>query len=313
VNILVTGGAGFVGSHLCDSLVASGHFVTCLDDFSTGSIWNIRHLLDSSHFRLAKGSILDRDLLDKIIRDVEVVYHLAAQVHVDRSYVEPELTYDVNVKGTQNILELCRWHRTKSVIYASTSEVYGTAQTENISENHPLDAPHPYGASKIAADRMCYAYARTFGMPIQIVRCFNLYGPRQKHFGYGGVISLFMRRAMRGEPLIIYGDGKQSRDYTYIADAIAFYRLMLESEYGSGPFNVGTGEDVTINYLASEIISLCDNKSYPVHDKERPSEVKRLCCDNSKAKNAGWRPLTPLYCGLRNLYEWFKSNGTDPR
>jgi UDP-glucose 4-epimerase len=160
---------------------------------------------------------------------------------------------------------------------------------------------------------MCFAYARTFGMPIQIVRCFNLYGPRQKHFGYGGVISLFMRRAMRGEPLIVYGDGKQSRDYTYITDAVGFYRVLLDNWLNDKPFNAGTGQDITINELAGKINDICGTKSIIVHTKERPSEVKRLCCDNRQAMETGWEPLVSLDDGLRNLYEWFKTNGTDPR
>lgn len=314
MNILVTGGAGFVGSHLCDALIEKGHFVTCLDDFSTGSIWNIRHLLDRTNFRLAKGSILDKSLLDKILCETNVVYHLAAQVHVDRSYVEPELTWDVNVKGTQNILEGCRWHRVNHVIFASSSEVYGTSQCEKMDENHPLEAPHPYGASKIAADRMCYSYAKTYKMPVDIVRCFNLYGPRQKDFGYGGVISLFMRKAIIGEPLTIYGDGEQSRDYTYVTDAVAFYTGLLGGcIVNDGPWNVGIGTDVSINRLAETINTICDRDSLIIHTDARPSEVIRLCCNNGKALKMGWRPRVGLEDGLISLYKWFKQNGTDPR
>jgi len=313
MNILVTGGAGFVGSHLCEALISRKHFVTCLDDFSSGSIWNIRHLLDNQDFRLAKGNILDRPFLDKILCETDVVYHLAAQVHVDRSYVEPELTYDVNVKGTQNILELCRWHRIKKMVYASSSEVYGTAQCDAISEDHPLDAPHPYGASKIAADRMCFAYAKTFKMPIVIVRCFNLFGPRQKDFGYGGVVSLFMRRAMRGEPLIVYGDGEQSRDYTYISDAVDFYKGLI-AETTIGPWNVGTGVDVTINTVASMINQICGGASQIVHAPTRPGEVKRLCCDSLRARESmDWTPKVNFNDGLIALHKWFQDNGTEPR
>lgn len=314
MNILVTGGAGFVGSHLCEALIRLNHFVTCLDDFSTGSIWNIRHLLDNTNFRLAKGSILDRIMLDKILCETNVVYHLAAQVHVDRSYVEPELTYDVNVKGTQNILEGCRWHRVNHVIYASSSEVYGTAKCYKMAEDHPLEAPHPYGASKIAADRMCFSYAMTYKMPVDIVRCFNLYGPRQKDFGYGGVISLFMRKAMRGEPLVIYGDGEQSRDYTYVTDAVEFYTRLLDGIIvNDGPWNVGTGIDFSINELAERINTVCGMKSLIIHAEPRPSEVIRLCCENTHALEMGWRPKLNLESGLKALREWFRQNGTEPR
>jgi hypothetical protein len=155
MKMLITGGAGFIGSHLCDKYTKEGHSVFCLDNFMSGNLMNIRHLLDCRNFKLIKGDIRDFNLLEKIMCGVDVVFHLAAQVHVDRSYIEPQLTYDVNVIGTQNILEVARLYDAKKVIYTSTSEVYGSAQYVPIDEQHPLNAPHPYGASKIAADRIC--------------------------------------------------------------------------------------------------------------------------------------------------------------
>lgn len=311
MKILVTGGAGFVGSHLCEGLINQGHYVTCLDDLSSGSIWNIRHMLDHSLFRFANGSILDQALVDKVVADAEIVYHLAAQVHVDRSYIEPELTFDVNVKGTQLLLERSRWHRIAQFIYASSSEVYGTAQYAPMDEKHPLDAPHPYGASKIAADRLCFSYAKTYRMPITIVRCFNLFGPRQKDFGYGGVISLFMRKALREEPLVVFGKGLQSRDYLYVTDAVEFYIRAFNSRLHVGPWNVGTGNEVTVNDLADAIIARCGCKSKRVHIEPRQSEVLRLCCDPALARSAGWAPMVSLNEGLDLLYRWFQRNGTD--
>jgi UDP-glucose 4-epimerase len=218
MKLLITGGAGFIGSHLCEKYVKEGHTVICLDDFMSGNLTNIRHLLDYRNFKLVKGDIRNFDLLEKVMQDVDVVFHLAAQIHVDRSYIEPKLTYEVNVIGTQNVLEVARIHDAKRVIHASTSEVYGSAQHVPIDEHHPLNAPHPYGASKIAGDRMCYAYIKTYGMDISILRLFNVFGPRQRDFGYGGVISIFTRRVLSNIPPIIYGNGLQTRDYTYIAD-----------------------------------------------------------------------------------------------
>src|SRR4030043_16005 len=153
MRMLITGGAGFIGSHLCDFFVARGERVVCLDNFFTGSITNIRHLLDKRNFKIIKGDVRDRELLDKQTRDVDAILHLAAQIHVDRSYIEPELTWDVNVRGTQNVLESARVNDVPHVIFASSSEVYGSAISDQpITENHPLNAPHPYGASKIAGD-----------------------------------------------------------------------------------------------------------------------------------------------------------------
>ena len=156
MKILITGGAGFIGRHLCEKYVEAGHNVICLDNFMAGNISNIRPLTHERNFKLIKGDIRDFDLMEKIMPGVDVIFHLAAQIHVDRSVVEPKTTYEINVIGTQNVLESARMYDVKKIIYASTSEVYGSAQYAPIDEKHPLAAPHPYGASKIAADRMCY-------------------------------------------------------------------------------------------------------------------------------------------------------------
>ena len=317
MKILITGGAGFIGSHLCEKYSKEGHTVLCLDNFMSGNLTHIRHLLDYRNFKLVKGDIRDFDLLEKIMRDVDVVLHLAAQIHVDRSYIEPKLTYDVNVMGTQNVLEVARMYDAKKVIHASTSEVYGSALYVPIDEKHPLNAPHPYGASKIAADRMCYAYIQTYGMDISIVRLFNVFGPRQRDVGYGGVISIFTRRVLSNVPPIIYGDGTQTRDYTYIKDAVRAYDLVLNhNEPITEPINFGTGKEVSINDLADKIIELCGKKGEiePVHVEPRIGEVKRLIADATKAKNMlGWEPKYKLEKGLKEFIQWYKNYGFEER
>ena len=317
MRILITGGAGFIGSHLCEKYTKEGHTVICLDNFMSGNLTNIRHLLDYRNFKLIKGDVRDFDLLEKVMRDVDVVFHLAAQIHVDRSYIEPKLTYEVNVMGTQNILEVARMYDAKKVIHASTSEVYGSAQHVPIDENHPLDAPHPYGASKIAADRMCYAYIQTYGMNISIIRLFNIFGPRQRDLGYGGVISIFTRRVLSNIPPIIYGDGMQTRDYTYIKDAVRAYDLVLNhNEPITEPINFGTGNEVSIIDLANKIVDLCGKKGNikPVHVEPRIGEVKRLIADATKAKNMlGWEPKYSLEEGLKDFIQWYKNYGFEER
>ena len=200
MKMLITGGAGFIGSHLCEKYTKEGHKVLCLDNFMNGNLMNIRHLLGYRNFKLVNGDIRDSDLLEKVMPNTDVVFHLAAQIHVDRSIVEPKLSYEINVLGTQNVLEAARVYDVQKVINTSTSEVYGSAQYVPIDENHPLDAPHPYGASKIAADRMCFAYIQTYGMDITIMRPFNAFGPKQKDFGYGGAISIFINRVLKDLP-----------------------------------------------------------------------------------------------------------------
>ncbi len=317
MKIMITGGAGFVGSHLCDKYTREGHTVLCLDNFMNGNLMNVRHLLDFRNFKLIKGDIRDFNLLEKLMPDVDVIFHLAAQIHVDRSYIEPRLTYDVNVMGTQNILEAARIHDAKKIIFASSSEVYGSAQYAPIDENHPLNAPHPYGASKIAADRMCNAYINTYGMNINITRLFNLYGPRQKDIGYGGVISIFTRRVLSNIPPIIYGDGLQTRDYTYISDAIKAYDLILNhNEPIKEPLNFGNGTEVPILDIANMIIDLCGKSGTiePVHIEPRIGEVKRLIADATRARNLlGWEPEYSLEEGLKSFIQWYRNYGFEER
>lgn len=310
MKILITGGAGFIGSHLCEKYTKEGHTVLCLDNYMNGNLTNIRHLLNYRNFKLINGDIRDFDLLEKITRDIDAVFHLAAQIHVDRSIIESKMTYDINVLGTQNILEVARTYDVEKVIHASTSEVYGSAQYAPIDEKHPLDAPHPYGASKIAADRMCFAYSETYGMNICVMRSFNLFGPRQKDSGYGGAISLFTKRVLSNMPPIIYGDGEQTRDYTYVEDIVDAYDLILNNKPQKEPINFGTGKEIKIIDLAKEIIKLCGKEGNiePVHVEQRPGEVKRLVADVSKAKEfLGWEPKHTIEEGLAKFIDWYKN------
>lgn len=316
MRILITGGAGFIGSYLCEKYTKEKHTVLCLDNFLSGNLLNVRHLLDYRNFNLIKGDIRDCDFLERIIRDVDVIFHLAAQIHVDRSYVEPRLTYEINVMGTQNILEVARIYDVKKIIHASTSEVYGSAQYVPIDEKHPLDAPHPYGASKIAADRMCNAYVITYGMNIAIPRFFNIFGPRQRDIGYGGVISIFTRRVLNNMPPVIFGDGLQTRDYTYIEDAVRAFDLILNRESRLEPTNIGTGKEVSIIDLANSIIDLCGKKGKikPVHVEPRIGEVQKLIADATKAKKIlGWKPKYDFKEGLRAFIQWYKRYGQEER
>ncbi|HQE92298.1 MAG TPA: GDP-mannose 4,6-dehydratase [Anaerolineae bacterium] len=317
MKLLITGGAGFIGSHLCEKYTQAGHTVVCLDNFLSGNLMNVRHLLDYRNFKLVKGDIRDFDLLEKLMRDVEVVFHLAAQVHVDRSYIEPRLTYDINVLGTQNVLEAARLYDTRKIIYASSSEVYGSALQVPINELHPLNAPHPYGASKIAADRMCYAYIQTYGMDITIVRSFNVFGPRQRDLGYGGVISIFTRRVLSNVPPMIYGDGRQTRDYTYVEDTVNAYDLILHHpDPIPEPINFGTGSEISILDLATMIIEFCGKKGQiePVYVGPRIGEVNRLIADATKARQLlGWVPTYTFETGLQAYIEWYKKYGFDEK
>lgn len=250
----------------------------------------------------------DYDLLEILMRGVNAVVHLAAQIHVDRSIIEPRLIYDINVLGTQNVLEVARLYEVEKVVHVSTSEVYGSAEYAPKNEDRPLNAPHPYGASKIKADRMCYAYIETYGMNVCIMRPFNLYGPRQRDSGYGGAISIFTKRVLSGMPPIIYGDGTQTRDYTYVDDIVRAYDLILNHPTPiREPVNFGTGTDVRIVDLANRIIELCGRDFAPVHVEERPGEVTRLVADISRARALGWEPQYTIEDGLARFIDWYRN------
>jgi UDP-glucose 4-epimerase len=311
-KVLITGGAGFIGSHLCERCVSKGHAVVCLDNSLNGSLGNIRPLLNQEKFKLVNGDVRDINLMEKIVSSgINSIVHLAAQIHVDRSIIEPKETYEANVLGTLNVLELARRYDIEKVIYASTSEVYGSAQYTPMDEKHPLDPMHPYGASKLAADRMCHAYIKTYGANICIVRLFNTFGPRQKDTGYGGAISIFAKRVLSDRPPIIYGDGKQSRDYLYVDDAVNAYEMILDSKEHIGePINFGTGKDVAILTIANRIIELFGKKGKikPVHVAPRPGEVRKLVADNKKAKGLlGWQPKHRFDEGLKSFVDWYRN------
>lgn len=311
MKILITGGAGFIGSHLCEKYVSEGQTVFCLDNFENGDLRNIFGLITDKNFRLIQGDIRDSNVLEKIMPHIDAIIHLAAQIHVERSIIEPKLTYDVNVLGTLNLLEVARRYDVEKLIHTSSSEVYGSARSLPMNEDHTLCAPHPYGASKIAADRLCYAYIQTYGMNICIARPFNTFGPKQKDHGYGGAISIFTKRVLSGQPPIVYGDGNQTRDYMYIDDLVRAYDLILKDNRSLGEvINFGTGKDIKITDLAIKIIELCDRKGKigPVHVAPRPGEIKKMMADYSKAKKLlGWKPRYTLEQGLKEFVEWYKN------
>ena len=308
-RILVTGGAGFIGSHLTEDLVKNGYSVKIMDDFSTGSVNNIMNLFNYRNFKMIRGSVTDKDLVAKATSDVDVVFHLAAQVHVDRSVIEPRRTFEVNTLGTLNVLDAALENNIELVAYASTSEVYGSAKYTPMNEDHPLNPASPYAASKAAADRLCFSYYNTYKLPVVIVRCFNTYGPRQKDSGYAAAIPKFLRKAMARLPPIIYGDGLQTRDYMYVKDTVKAYKLVLDSyeKVLGEAINFGTGEEVSILDLAKIIVGLCGGKCAPVHTSPRAGEVKRLCADITKAqKILGFKPDYSVKTGLQEFAKWYE-------
>jgi dTDP-glucose 4,6-dehydratase len=311
-RVLVTGADGFIGSHLVERLLDAGHEVTAVVRASSTvgtSELRLRNLA-AVRTRLAGVVALDIASADAVARMAECapqwVFHLAAEAFVERSFTQPHEVLRTNLGGTMNVLQLARQCRSiERTIVTSSSEVYGTAQHERIDERHPLEPTSPYAASKLAADRMAAAFVHTWALPLVIVRPFNCYGPRHVY----DVIPRFIARALAGEPLRIFGDGQQSRDFTYVDDMVAGFLLAARHPDALGrAINFGSGEAVSIAALAQTIVELTDSRSAIEHAPPRAAEVARLCCDATAAHTLGWRASVPLREGLRRNIAWAREH-----
>ena len=307
-KILITGGTGFQGSNLSRKLLDSGFDVTILNTYSEKNELNIKRF-NLQHATIIWGDINDKQMVEKATRDVELIIHTAAKIHVDDSIKNPTEYFRTNVMGTNNILEVAREFDIP-VLHISTCEVYGFID-EDLYETSPLMPRSPYAASKAAADRMAYSYYTTYGMNICIVRPFNVYGPGQKDGDCGAVIPRWVTSLMNGDNIKIYGDGKQSREFIYIDDLISAYEIiinkMLSSTELSGEvINIGTSVDVNIKYLAEELCSKINNSNYNkiTYGGARPGEVKRFISNSDKMKSFNWYPLVNLSDGLSKYLEW---------
>jgi len=304
-NILITGAAGFIGAHLENRLVALGNRVRGIDNWLHSS----NQKLD---FRCDTGDIRDTTIMSFAARDSEVIVHLAAIINIDNSIEFPENCLDINTTGTLRVLEIARKFDMK-VVFASSSEVYGPTQGTSMSETHPLDARSPYAATKVFGDRLCNAYKETYGMDINTIRLFNTFGPYQASDGYGGVIAKFVRQALNGEPMTIYGDGTQERDYTYVTDAVEAYLLALTQDW-DGPVNFASGAPVSILDIAQKIEKLTylrsPNSGWEFV-KPRPAEVRKLWGNADKAHSeVGWEAKVSFDDGLKQYVDWAIANPT---
>ncbi|MBN1787170.1 MAG: SDR family NAD(P)-dependent oxidoreductase [Sedimentisphaerales bacterium] len=265
-SVLVTGGAGFIGSHLCEHLLADGQKVIVIDDLSTGSLDNIQQLLSNGRFKFIEGSVRDADLIRNTIKQVDCVYHLAAAVGVNLIVERPVHTIETNIHGTEVVL--CAANKFgKKVLITSTSEVYGKNEQVPFKEDDDTVlgstkfSRWSYACSKAIDEFLALAYHKQFGLEVVIVRLFNTIGPRQTG-RYGMVVPRFIGWAMKNEPLLIYGTGKQSRSFTYVGDVIKAMSALMESEKSNGEvFNVGSSEEITIEKLAEKVITKTNSKS----------------------------------------------------
>jgi UDP-glucose 4-epimerase len=337
MKCLVTGGAGFIGRWVVDALLGRGHEVLVLDDLSNGREENLRDLVRAPGFLgLARGDLKDDTCLAAAFArgPWDLVFHLGASIHVQRSIDEPAPTFRNDAEGTFKVLEACRRQylaangldpdlrrfdhgalvprlvdRRPRVAVMSTCMVYDAADGRPIAESHPYRPASPYAAAKIAADMMSLAYHTSYAMPVTVVRPFNTYGPFQKSNGEGGVVSIFLQRAISGRPLLVKGSGEQTRDLLYVEDCADFVVRCATSQAAEGQIiNAGTGRDISIRALAE----ICAGRGGAVervaHDHPQ-AEIMRLACDASKARRLiGWEAKTPLPEGVSRTRAWLEEN-----
>lgn len=312
-RVLVTGADGFMGSHLTEKLIKMGAKVSILVRGSSVSGTYKYQLKNTSHLRkdlqkIIAVNIASRDSVGLIKRaKPDTIFHLAADAYVPYSFDHPFEVMATNLHGTLNVLHAAmKLPNIDRVVCTSSSEIYGTAQTTAINEKHALNPTSPYAASKVAADRFAFSYYLTYDLPLAIIRPFNTFGPRHTY----DVIPKFIDLALKGKPITIYGDGTQSRDFTYVDDMVNAFLTMGQHKKAIGEsVNFGTGKDISVNKTAQLIVKYTKSKSKITHVKKRLAEVKKLRCDASYAKKLfGWKSTVGIDEGLKKNIEWAKLN-----
>jgi len=311
-KVVVTGGAGFIGSHLAEELARRGYYTIILDDLSTGKMENIRTLISSprhserseesqGNVDFIQGSITDLPLLLELFRGVDYVFHQAALPSVPRSIEDPLSTNEVNITGTLNVLLAARDNNVKKVIFAASSSVYGDIPTLPKTEDMIPRPQSPYALTKLVGEYYCRIFHQIYDLPTICLRYFNVYGLRQDpDSSYAAVIPIFITRVLQNKPPIIYGDGEQTRDFTFIKDVIKANIIGAESD-ACGVFNIGGGENSTINDLAKTIINLMGKDLQREYQPQRPGDIKHSLADISRARAIGCHPEYNLDNGLREI------------
>lgn len=315
VRCCVTGGAGFIGSHLVDALVTAGATVSVIDDLSESSLAHLGQAIEMEpdRVRFVQASVLDPEALDEAVDGCSLVFHLAALNSVPRSVEFPARTWAVNATGTQRVLEAARQAGARRLVFSASSSAYGDTPTLPKHEQmmpHPLS---PYAASKVSAEALCTAYAESFGLSTVSLRYFNVFGPRQRaDSAYAGVIPAFMKRIDEGKPPRIFGDGEQSRDFTHVANAVYANLLAAVSQtpLAGEALNIGAGGRITVNELAQRVLAACDASHMSAeHAPARTGDVLHSQADVSAAREAiGYEPVMSLDEGLEGTVAWFRES-----
>jgi UDP-glucose 4-epimerase len=306
MNILVTGGAGFIGSNAADAFIKEGHNVIILDDFSSGKQENV-----NPKAKVYKMDIQD-PAVENIFRDekIDVMSHFAAQMDVRRSVADPKFDASVNVLGFLNLMEFGRRYGLKKVLFSSTGgAIYGEQDYFPADEQHPLRPLSPYGITKLVTEKYLFFYKETYGIEHVILRYANIYGPRQNPHGDAGVVAIFTQKMLKGEQPIINGEGKQTRDYVFVGDVVQANLLGLKHN-GSDIFNIGTGIETDVNQLFHHIKKLTGSNCDEKHIAAKAGEQMRSVISSKKIGEVlGWKPTVTLEEGLKRTVEFFRTRG----
>ncbi|HET6399482.1 MAG TPA: SDR family oxidoreductase [Candidatus Thermoplasmatota archaeon] len=309
MKVVVTGGAGFIGSHIAESYVNEGAEVHIIDDLATGHRRNV-----PAGATFHEGSILDSNLLSKVFAGASFVFHQAALGSVPRSISDPLRSNEVNVSGTLGVLLAARDAQVRKVVFAASSSAYGDTPTLPKHEAMPVNPQSPYAVTKVAGEHYCRAFSNIYGLPTTALRYFNVYGPRQDPNGaYAAVIPRFIAAAFKGNPLLIYGDGSQTRDFTYVADVVRANKLAAEEKRTDGlVMNIGAAGRTSIRELAGLVIRLSRSQSRIELAPSRPGDIRDSLADLTLAERAmGYRPEYPITQGLKLTVEHFISSAID--
>jgi len=316
-HVCVTGGAGFIGGHVVDTLLSVGARIAIIDDLSNSSLFHLAELieLEPDRIRFVHGSILEDAALNEVARDAEVIIHLAAVGSVPLSIEQPERTWEVNATGTVRVLEAARRYGAKRVVFAASSSAYGDTETLPKVETMTASPLSPYAVAKLAGEHLMRVWSGCYGLSTASVRYFNIFGPRQSaDSAYAAVISAFAKRLLAGQAPVIYGDGRQSRDFTFVSNAVVATLLAGAShhELAGEVMNVGTGRSITLLELAAAMSELAGRDGSmipdPVHEPSRAGDVKHSLADISKAKEIlGYEPIVAFEDGLRETFAWYRS------
>jgi len=305
-NVVVTGGAGFIGSNLVRALAGENEVIV-IDDLSTGNPENIRGLIDNQSIMFVEGSITDLDLLNKTFKNVDYVFHEAAIPSVPRSVKDPIESNYANVNGTLNVLVAARDSGVEKVVYASSSSAYGDTPVLPKNEDMKPSPLSPYAVSKLVGEYYCQVFTEVYGLSTASLRYFNVYGPRQDPLSeYAAVVPIFISQVLNDDCPVIFGDGSQTRDFTFIRDVVNVNILAMKSKV-SGVFNIAGGKRISINELAKLVMKIIGRNLDIVYEDPRPGDIMHSLADISKAKEKlGYEPRFDLTKGLEETLKWFQ-------